>query len=283
MKPPATYKPDQGLVAQYAAKFQRDEEKLAAALITFGPLPLAGQDELLNALTVAFVDFKGRGANVQPVTEAKVLKQLLAVHKASERLLGLLGVSARKPLPTQWREFCRDAPAADFVSVLDQFVPGDKFAIGKMTRMRLSTPEAATRGIERRREKDRYTEGELASIRAQSTENLDRCNQAIAGLWWIHDRADAAVRLAGATQTKSKHGGDRRGPTQLGWLIRDAICVYASMRNKHPESGNKPACGGPMFRFVSAVAELFESDLTDAQIEDTWNDRLDWGSSLELF
>ena len=56
-------------------------------------------------------------------------------------------------------------------------------------------------------------------------------------------------------------------------LIRSAIAIYEKFRSDYPNSGNKPGYGGPMQRFVHAIAELFGAHVTDADIRDQWRAR----------
>lgn len=279
----APHETDQQLVARLAAKFRWDKGKLAATLTLFGPLPLAGQEDLANDLAEAFGRFQSRSESVQTVSDSVTRKQLLAVKKGAKTLLGLLGLDVTKPIPSDFLGVHPSASAASLVSILDRFAGGTQSLVGNAVRMRLSIPEAAFAKTDEANRKDRHSESELASIRAELKENSDRCDKALIGVWWIHERAEALARSTCRAGRKNTHGGARRSPDQMGQLVRDALVIYAAGRKRNPDSGNRPGFGGPMLRFVKSVAELFDSNVTDAQIKSVWIDRKVWGSSTNLF
>jgi hypothetical protein len=108
-----------------------------------------------------------------------------------------------------------------------------------------------------------------AAVNAELQEATRLVTDSVFGLLDLHERAKRAVQMA-TKRTAPVKGGPRHQPAAKGRLIRDAIAIYKHMRMQHPDSGNKPGRGGPMFRFVYAVAALYGTHVCDAAIRDAW-------------
>jgi hypothetical protein len=115
-------------------------------------------------------------------------------------------------------------------------------------------------------------------IQLPQNPNFSRLNNFIFDLLWLQRQAESG---AGEVSKRTLHGrgGARARPTPEGKLIREAIAVYVTMRRRYPESGPKPGYGGPLCRFIHAVADLcwthavadlWRTKITDAQIRDGW-------------
>jgi hypothetical protein len=102
-----------------------------------------------------------------------------------------------------------------------------------------------------------------AELRKASTQVAD----AVIGLLKLHQRAKAAMQVM-TKRIAPGRGGSRHRPTAKGRLLRDAITIYAHMREQYPDSGNKFGYGGPMLRFVHAAAALYGTHVRDAEIRD---------------
>jgi hypothetical protein len=94
----------------------------------------------------------------------------------------------------------------------------------------------------------------------------------IIALLSLHERAKTAAQVV-TTRVAPGLGGSRNRPSETGQLARDLIAIYAYMRAQHPDSGNKPGLGGPIRKFVQAVAALFDVSISDCQINEAWRHR----------
>jgi hypothetical protein len=107
------------------------------------------------------------------------------------------------------------------------------------------------------------------AVNAELRKANDRVTNAVCAIKDLRDRATTAAHAASKRITPGR-GGSRRRPKAKGQLIKDAILIYSHMRMQHPDSGRRPAFGGPMQRFVHAVAKLFGDCVQDTHIRDMW-------------
>ena len=110
------------------------------------------------------------------------------------------------------------------------------------------------------------------AVNARLVMNSDQIADAVIALLRLLELTGAAVAKED-DKTVRVRGGPRRKPTPAGALIRDAINLYAELRDQYPESGPPPGFGGPMVRFIRSLGALAAIDLTDAQIGEIWRVR----------
>lgn len=269
--------PDARLVAASALQFRWKPTNLEAVLSQFGKLPVAGQRELIGHLIAAHGQFQLREKSIQTITDIQTRKQLRAVETSARRLLSLLGVNVNDIPPREFLKLLGDCSPARFVSLLQgqaggaQSLLADKRrSVAVAARLRLAIPEVGGR--------DRDKESDLAQIRAEMKQNADHCDNAIVSLCWIYERAKAVADLGEpkasadheGTFEPTRRGGARNPPTQKGQVIRDALAMYSDMRERYPDSGNRPGLGPPMRNFVRSVASLFGAEITDTDIDEAW-------------
>ena len=111
-----------------------------------------------------------------------------------------------------------------------------------------------------------------AAINAELREANHRVDDIVRAVMDLRDRANTA---AGAVSKRiaSGRGGFRHRPGAKGQLIRDAIAIYWYVREQYPDSGKQAGFGGPMLRFVRAVAALYGARVWDSDIRDVWRTR----------
>jgi hypothetical protein len=110
------------------------------------------------------------------------------------------------------------------------------------------------------------------AVNAELRKANDRMTDAVCAIKDLRDRAKTAAQAASKRVIPGR-GGSRRRSKAKGRLIKDAILIYSHMRMQHPDSGRRPGFGGPMQRFVHAVAKLFGDRVQDAHIRDVWRMR----------
>jgi hypothetical protein len=115
-----------------------------------------------------------------------------------------------------------------------------------------------------------HSDGDEDRVNAELAAASNQTAEAVMSLLWLRSQAQLAQQ---SVRLREGRGGTRKRPTPKGALIRDAITIYSHMRKQHLTSGNKPGFGGPMLRFVRAVADLASVVLTDSQIEEVWRVR----------
>jgi hypothetical protein len=99
-----------------------------------------------------------------------------------------------------------------------------------------------------------------------------RLTNFIFDLLWLEERAQIAADELGKLMLDGR-GGSRARPRRQGRLIRHAIAAYAAIRKNYPRSGPKPGFGGPMVRFIRAVADLCGAKVNDAAIREVWRSK----------
>ncbi len=269
------YSPDAQQIASSATTFRWEKERLVAVLSQFGELPVAGQRELIDHLVGTQARFQNLGKNVHTVTETVAREQLRKIEKSARTLLKLLGVDVMKIPPGKFLELCGDRTPAQWVTILDgplkraadgELTREDKaWALGPAARLHLSLSGRAQQL--RQIAEDRHNESELALIRAELQENTGHCDNAIVHLCWIYLRAKAVAAFDQPSKPSSR-GGKRNEPTQKGQVIRDALKIYAQMREQYPNSGSMPALGPQMREFVRLVGLLFDVEIDDREIDE---------------
>jgi hypothetical protein len=110
---------------------------------------------------------------------------------------------------------------------------------------------------------------DAATVNAESRIASARVFDAIRALEDLHSRARTAIATV-SKHIAPGHGGSRHRPTAKGQLIMHAIAVYSHIRGQHPASGARPAFGGPLVRFVSAVGKLFAVSVKEIEIREIW-------------
>jgi hypothetical protein len=247
------FRPDEKLIQTESTRFRLSPAKLRAVLSAFGPLPNEAQRKLLLDTYSALGRYQFRAMTVQVITAGTQRDQLKIVKATARKLLSVLGVKHKKvsPLPF-WENW--PGPPWSRLKVL-----GKLDAKGEAILMQL-----ATAGIKHRNR-------DAARVNTELQTRSNRTAEVVISLLWLRSQAELAEQ---SLRPRKGRGGSRNRPTPKGALIRDAITMYSRMREQHPNSGNKPGFGGPMVKFIKAVAHLASVTLTDKQIEDVWRVRV---------
>jgi hypothetical protein len=193
------YSPDQQLIERCATKYAWKKEVVVTVLSEFGPLPEAGQEQLITWLVHGYGRYQYR-AMVVTFTPSKQRDHLNAIEKTATTLLGRLADSSVK----FW----------------------------------LATDGLVTAG------------SDAVAISAEFREAKSRVADFVHALTDLRDRAKTGAGEA-SKRIAFGHGGSRRRPGANSKLIGDAIAVYLKMRIQYPDSGKKPAFGGPMMKIRS--------------------------------
>jgi hypothetical protein len=93
--------PNEILIQRYASSYAWDKEKLAAVLSQFGPLPDAGQEQLIRCLYLTFGRYQLAAKTIRRVTPGERQKQLERIEAAARKLLLFLDDG---PFPAAWLE-----------------------------------------------------------------------------------------------------------------------------------------------------------------------------------
>jgi hypothetical protein len=110
---------------------------------------------------------------------------------------------------------------------------------------------------------------DIPAVNAELKEANRQVTDAVFALLELYRRAKIARKTA-SKRIASGRGGSRHRPTAKGVLTRNAIMIYAHVRKQYPNSGNRPGYGGPMLRFIHAVAELYGARIRDTDVHDAW-------------
>jgi hypothetical protein len=268
------YSPDAELIERSAAKFRWEPQKLRSLIGQFGKLPLAGQEELIDCLGKAFGRYQMGDDNVQRVTPSETLEHLRMVETSARKLLELLGIDPKMMSLKEFHERWEASPRDNLVSILESSMGTDKARstlrdkarLGRVTRMQLSIADEARKGDLGARE-TRFNENDFAIFNAQTKENMELCNSAILGLFWLYRKANSIADIFEPSEPR-RRGGAKRCPTREGQLIRDARVIYAHMRKQYPESGQRPGPKGSERNFSRLTGSLFGIDLSDDRIDE---------------
>jgi len=252
--------PDEALVERYGSAHPHlNKQKLTDTLTQFGPLPITGQEQLIRCLVQAFAEHRlrehqsgGKENARNSKTFSQQRDQLNAVKAAATELLRLLGIDVKRIAPSVLWELPSNASA-----------PNRLRALGKQSTTGITVFHwlSVSPGVSINRDRD--------SINAELRKGHEEVTDSILAVLRLHGQATAAARMA-SSRISPGHGGDRRKPTAKGHLIRNAITIYGHMRGQYPDSGNKPAFGEPMRKFVRAVGTLFGVQITDDAIKEVW-------------
>ena len=191
------------------------------------------------------------------ITPSKERNQLKAIEATARKLLLQLGVNPNDVM-CAFRGRLSDRPSWEQLQLLSK---KSKYGISGLNMVQwLAVASINT------------TDKDSAAVNAELREASAQVADAIIALLDLHQRAKTA-RQTVTERIQPRRGGSRHRPTAEGQLTRDAITIYAHMRKQYPHSGNKPGYGGPMLRFVHAVAELYGVRLRDADVHDAWRAR----------
>jgi hypothetical protein len=242
-----SYIPSQHLVHRYALKYNWEPVTLAAVLTEFGPLPEEGQKQLIDCLVLAYGRYQMLARSIGRIPPSRIRNQLVAIETTTQKLLLQLGVNPNKV------QGCKSSDASEQLQRLREQDEGRLYLVDQLSFASIET-----------------TDKDQAAVNAELPEAIRRVTDDVFGLLDLHERAKKAVQTA-TKRTAPGKGGPQHRPHAEGQLIRDAITIYEHMRSQYPNSGNKPGYGGPMLRFIHAVAALFGAHVRDANIRDAWD------------
>jgi hypothetical protein len=234
--------PKQQIIEHYASQYGWDPTKLASVLSEFGQLPDRGQEQLIRCLVLGFGRYQMLANRVGRMTSSQLRIRLATVEATAKKLLHQFGI---KP----------DHPSAEPLRSLGKPSPD----------WRIVTMQLAIAGTDTKDKDSVAVNAELAAVN-------DQVANSVIGVLDLYRRAKSA-RQATTKHIAPGHGGHRHRPNPRGQLIRDAIAIYEHIRNQHPDSGNKPGYGGPLLRFIYAVADLYGTGVRDADVRDAWRTR----------
>ena len=245
------FEPNQKLIQAEAARFDLPTEKLTAVLAVFGPLPEDGQRQLLHRLYSAFVPYWFGRKTERVITSGATRDRLRTIEASARKLLNYLGVNYKIVAPPWCWENALDRTPWEKLSIL-----GKPDAKGSAILMRLASADNDYRNVD------------VDRVNAELAVASKRTAEVVTSLLWLRSQAQLAAQRV---QPQKGRGGVRNRPTPQGALLRDCIFIYAHMRDQYPQSGRKPGYGGPMLRFVRAVAALADESVTDNAIKEVWN------------
>jgi hypothetical protein len=268
---------DQNLIRAEALRFGLPPENIAAVLSTFGPMPEQGQRELLrhipSALSRYWFQLKASAPTAVRVTPSEQRNRLKLVEKTARKLLSLFGVKCRVMPPRCLLENSPIHTPSQRLRILQRLDKDGRPLDPKARPEALAAVMDATAGailVRLAAAGINPTDGDADRVNVELAAASDRTAEVVISLLWLHSQAEAAVR---DVRTRKGHGGARRRPTPKGALIRGAVSMYAHLREQYPKSGKKPRYGGPMLRFIRAVAALAGACVTDSEIKDVWKSR----------
>jgi hypothetical protein len=238
------------VIKSYALRYGWEPTKLTAVLFQFGPLQEAQQEQLIRCLVLAFGRYQMRVKTVQRIAPSEQRKQLQIIANTARKLLLQLGINPEAAILSNisWPR--------DLLRSLVRSLSNQSQQRSSVT-MWLASVGIVTAGREE------------AAINAELSKATDCVNDAVLALLDLYERAQKAA-LTATTRITAGRGGSRHRPNAKGQLIRDALEIYAHTRRQYPESGKKPGIGGPMLRFIHAIADLFGARVRDSDVSDVW-------------
>lgn len=245
------YIPDNRLIQRYAFICCWEPAKLNTVLFQFGQLSEEGQEQLIRYVVLAHGRYQMLAKTKRRTAPSEQRKQLKAIEITAKKLLYQLGINTEEVAPSPLWELS-DRPPLERLRTLGKQSPTGS---GVTNRLALASVSMAARDV--------------ASVNAELGKANNRVAKAVIALLCIHERAKTAVHAATGMIAPGR-GGSRRRPEARGQLIKDAITIYAQMRMRHPDSGHEPGFGGPMLRFINAIAALHGVRLGEAEIRDVW-------------
>jgi hypothetical protein len=253
-----SYTPDETLIDQalglrpglpLRGKFPFKRATFVDVMVAFGPLPKQGQSELIDCLIKLFGanQFVANRPVVRRIAASSLRDRLKNIEVGARKLLSLLGVGTKgAEFLRRWEEYQSGRDRSRDVRI------AIKENIAKIAILRLTVA-------------DWRLNGDLDAADSRLT-------NFILELLRFQELAKAAFADS-SKHTSPGHGGPRARPRPHGAMIRDAIEVYVYMRKRYPNSGSEPGCGGPMLKFIHAVAALVDATVTDPTIYEVWRSR----------
>jgi hypothetical protein len=269
------YAPDDELIDKALAvldgipvRFPFGRSTFVKAMVAFGPLPKRGQGHFIDWLIKLYVS--NQPVKIGHIPPSKVRDRIKNIDTTAAKLLLLL-LGINKKNADEVLESLRrcEEPASDRWRAVAS-ATGDMLA--GVARLHLPTAGTAITD-EYLQAWSRAHPGQLLPI-----PGFSRLNDCIFDLLWLQRQAETAAGEV-SKRISAGRGGARARPTREGKLIRETIGVYVAMRRQYPKSGPMPGYGGPLLRFIHAVADLcwthadadlWRTKITDAQIRDVW-------------
>jgi hypothetical protein len=247
--------PSQQLIEHYASQYSWDPAKLASVLSEFGRLPDSGQEQLIRCLVLAMGRYQVLAKRVGRTTPSQLRSRLARIEATAKKLLHQIGIKPNDmAIPGLWETMADRTRSERLRSLAKQN------ADWPIVNMQL-----VIAGIDTK-DKD------FVVVNAALAAANDPVAGAVIGVLDLYRRAKTA-RQAATKRIAPGYGGHRHRPNPKGQLIRDAIAVYEHLRNQYPNSGNKPGYGGPLLRFIHAVADLYGTGVRDAHVRDALRTR----------
>jgi hypothetical protein len=255
------------LVERYASQFSWKAENLRAALVEFGPLSEAGQEQLIRCLYLAFSPYQlaaktmrraaksHEGGRTKRVTLSEQRDQLSAIETTAQKLLRQLGINTEAAATRFMSERLSDRPPMERLHSLGKQTPDVLMVTAWLSQAGIDTTN---------RDRD--------SVNSELRKASDEVAISIIALLSLHGRAKTAAQAV-VTRVAPGLGGPRNRPQATGQLIRDLFGIYTHMRAQQPDSGNKPGLGGPLRRFVQAAGALFGARINEDQVDEVWRSR----------
>jgi hypothetical protein len=233
-------------------------------MVAFGPLPTCGQGKLIDCLIKLYtLNQQFKPIKSVRITPSMVCDRIKNIETIALRLLSLLGINKK---------------GADFLRLCELHGPAsDRFGniniaiedmLAREAWLHLAT--GAQRAQRSRICKPiRAYPGLPIQLPPQDPGFVPKLPNLIFELLWLQQLAETVAGEVGKRISDGR-GGARARPTPEGKLIRETIAVYVIMRREYPRSGPKPGYGGPLCRFVRAVADLFRMKVADPAIREVW-------------
>jgi hypothetical protein len=232
-----------------AERYGFKKSSLADVLAAFGLLSAEGQRELVDCLVQVRSRYQLTEAKM--LAPSKVQARLRKIADTTQRLLNYIGINKKgAEFMRRWESRAGSARSRELT-----------IATRSDTMARAAIMElVAAGGVQF---------GDLNAANADLNEAYTRFNNFVFELLLVQLRAEDALKDT-TNRVAPGRGGQRRGRTARGRLIEDSIFIYAKMRERYPGSGRRPGFGGPMLRFIYAVAALVGARVSDNAIREVW-------------
>jgi hypothetical protein len=252
------FEPDAKLIERYAIMYRWNEAKLRDVFCRFGSLSEDVQEKVAHHLVGAFASFQSLGSNFQRISTAAIGRRIESLETNSRTVLRTLGINVDQ---IDWRmldERFANMPASWRLDVLYNC----RYGLGTAVEGREALLPLAFARVDMTRRDDPV---QREAINTEAQRNDERVAEAVLGLIWFYRQAKAA-RVTLDARPRARPGGAANRITAKGRLIDEAIQIFVDITN----GGH----GGPLRRFVHSVASLFETQVTDTQIDDSWRNHL---------
>jgi hypothetical protein len=246
-------------------RFPFERSAFVGAMVAFGPLPKCGQGKLIDCLIKLYT----LNQSFKPIKSVRIIPsrvrdRIKNIETTTGRLLSLLGINKKG---ADFLRRCElHGPASDRSDNINIAIED---MLAREAWLHLATGGAAGTAITHLQAYSRAYPGLPIQLPPQDPGFVPKLPNLIFELLWLQQWAETVAGEV-CKRISAGRGGARARPTPEGKLIRETIAVYVIMRREYPKSGHKPGYGGPLCRFVRAVADLCRMKVADPAIREVW-------------